>query len=152
MLQQIPCRIKTLGSALGFDCWVLINFRTGMLFLPAGTANQYLARGWFDRNSPHRARSLLGDRKLKEPSRDFPSGLGIDPGNMPPTTSSKSIGGSSTIALSRSFCRPHPSPIWVPKGRSRTHCCLLRAEQGVESFNAKPERIFWRQQLRSFWT
>ena len=60
----------------------MINFRTGMLFLPAGTANQYLARGWFDRNSPHRARSLLRDRKLEEPPRDFPTGLGIDPRDL----------------------------------------------------------------------
>ena len=42
---------------------------------------------------------------------------------MPTTTSSKSMGGSFTIAQSRSFCRPHPSPIWVPKDRSRTHRC-----------------------------
>ena len=79
-------------------------------------------RGWFDRNCPHRARSLLGDRKLEEPSRELPTGLGIDPRDrMPTTTSSKSIRGSSTIAKSRgesrSFCRPRPNPIWVPK-----HC------------------------------
>ena len=64
-------------------------------------------RGWFDRNCPHRARSLLGDHKLEEPFRGFPTGLGIDPKDpMPTTTSSKSMGGSFTIAtitLSRSF-------------------------------------------------
>ena len=38
--------------------------------------------GWFDRNSPHRARSLLRDRKLEEPPRDFPTGLGIDPRDL----------------------------------------------------------------------
>ena len=38
--------------------------------------------GWFDRNSPHRARGLLGDRKLEEPPRDFPTGLGIDPRDL----------------------------------------------------------------------
>ena len=46
---------------------------------------------------------------------------------MPTTTFCKSMGrtsgGSSTITLSHSFCRPHPSPIWVPKDRSRTHRC-----------------------------
>ena len=39
-------------------------------------------RGWFDRNSPHRARSLLGDHKLEEPSRELPTGLGIDPWDL----------------------------------------------------------------------
>jgi hypothetical protein len=39
-------------------------------------------RGWFDRNCPHRARSLLGDHKLEEPSRELPSGLGIDPRDL----------------------------------------------------------------------
>jgi hypothetical protein len=36
---------------------------------------------------------------------------------MPITTSSKSIRGSFTITKSRSFCRPRPNPIWVPKHR-----------------------------------
>jgi hypothetical protein len=36
---------------------------------------------------------------------------------VPTTTSSKSVGGSSTITKSRSFCRPRPNPIRVPK-----HC------------------------------
>ena len=39
-------------------------------------------RGWFDRNCPHRARSLLGDHKLEEPSRELPTGLGIDPRDL----------------------------------------------------------------------
>jgi hypothetical protein len=30
-------------------------------------------RSWFNRNCPHRARSLLGDHKLEEPSRELPS-------------------------------------------------------------------------------
>jgi hypothetical protein len=79
-------------------------------------------RGWFDRNCPHRARSLLGDHKLEEPSRELPTGLGIDPrDSVPTTTSSKSVGGSFTITVSRSFCRPRP--IWIPKDRSGTHLC-----------------------------
>jgi hypothetical protein len=69
-------------------------------------------------------------------SRDLPTGLGIDPRDlMPMTTSSKSIGGSSIIARSRSFCRPRPKPIWVPKDRSGTHPCGVAvcpgAMQGV---------------------
>jgi hypothetical protein len=31
--------------------------------------------GLFDRNRPHPARSLLGDHKLEEPSRGFPTSL-----------------------------------------------------------------------------
>ena len=31
---------------------------------------------------PHRARSLLRDRKLEEQPRDFPQGLEIDPGDL----------------------------------------------------------------------
>ena len=38
--------------------------------------------GLFDRNCPHRARSLLGDHKLEEPSRELPTGLGIDPRDL----------------------------------------------------------------------
>jgi hypothetical protein len=58
-------------------------------------------RGWFDKNCPHRARSLLGDQNRLE---CLPTGLGIDPRDqMPTTTSSKSLGGSFTIALSRLF-------------------------------------------------
>ena len=34
-------------------------------------------RGWFERDSPHCAQRLRG-HNLKEPSRDFPQGLGID--------------------------------------------------------------------------
>ena len=91
------------------------NGHTAVVALRGRTPGE---RGWFDRNCPHRARSLLGDHKLEEPSRDLPSGLGIDPRDrMPTTTSSKSIRGSFTIAKSRSFCRPRPNPIWVPK-----HC------------------------------
>ena len=91
------------------------NGHTAVVALRGRTPGE---RGWFDRNCPHRARSLLGDRKLEEPSRELPSGLGIDPRDRTPTTtSSKSIRGSSTIAKSRSFCRPRPNPIWVPK-----HC------------------------------
>ena len=44
--------------------------------LPMGGAQ--VCGGWFDRNSPHRARGLLRDRKLEEPPRNFPTGLGID--------------------------------------------------------------------------
>jgi hypothetical protein len=65
-----------------------LRFWTGLLFLSRASVGSdanghttvgYLwvehrsaARGWFDRNSPHRARSLLRDRKLEEPPRDFP--------------------------------------------------------------------------------
>ena len=84
-------------------------------------------RSWFDRNYPHRARSLLRDRKLEEPPRELPTGLGIDPRDrMPTTTSSKSIRGSSTITKSRSFCRPRPNPIWVPK-----HCFQDAPREGL---------------------
>ena len=31
---------------------------------------------------PHWARSLLGDHKLEEPSRELPTGLGIDPRDL----------------------------------------------------------------------
>jgi hypothetical protein len=39
-------------------------------------------RSWFNRKCPHRARSLLGDHKLEEPSRELPTGLGIDPRDL----------------------------------------------------------------------
>ena len=74
-----------------------LRFWTGLLFLSRASVGSdadghttvgYLwvehrsARGWFDRNSPHRARGLLGDRKLEDPPRDFPTGLGIDPRDL----------------------------------------------------------------------
>ena len=64
-----------------------LEFWTGLMFPSRGSvgsdANGHTTvvsllgghtglRGWFDRNSPHRARSLLRDRKLEEPPRDFP--------------------------------------------------------------------------------
>merc|ERR1712216_805065 len=54
--------------------------------------------------NPHRARSLLRDRNLEEPLEISLRAIGFDPRDqMPTTTSSKSIRGSSTIAKSRSF-------------------------------------------------
>jgi hypothetical protein len=58
--------------------------------MPMGTLRSFpyrvehrsAGRGWLDRNSPRRARGLLRDRKLEEPPRDFPTGLGIDPGDL----------------------------------------------------------------------
>ena len=39
-------------------------------------------RSWFDRNRPYRARSLVRDHKLEEPSRELPTDLGIDPRDL----------------------------------------------------------------------
>ena len=76
------------------------NGHTAVVALRGRTPGE---RGWFDRNCHHRARSLLGDHKLEEPSRDLPTGLGIgDPRDrMTTTTSSKSIRGSSSPSPSR---------------------------------------------------
>jgi hypothetical protein len=55
---------------------------------------------------------------------------------VPTTTSSKSVGESFTIAVSRSFCRPRPGPIWVPKDQLRDApfwgCYLPRATYLVD--------------------
>ena len=74
--------------------------------------------------NPHRARSLLRDRILEEPLEISPRAIGFDPRDqMPTTTSSKSVRGSFTITKSRSFCRPRPNPIWVPKDRPGLFDC-----------------------------
>ena len=52
------------------------NGHTAVVALRGRTPGE---RSWFDRNCPHRARSLQGDHKLEEPSRELPTGPGIDP-------------------------------------------------------------------------
>jgi hypothetical protein len=100
------------------------NGHTAVVALRGRTPGE---RGWFDRNCPHRARSLLGDHKLEKPPPELPSGVGIDPRDkMPTTTSSQSIRGSFTITKSRSFCRPRPNPIWDPK-----HCFQDAPREGL---------------------
>ena len=89
--------------------------------------------------NPHRARSLLRDRNLEEPLEISPRAIGFDPRDqMPTTTSSKSIRGSFTIAKSRSFCRPRPNPIWVPKHQLTSTLEGFWAIQGVT-----PVRDHW---------
>jgi hypothetical protein len=67
------------------DLYILVFWRAAKMVIHVSLRSDGRIpdeRGWFDRNCPYRARSLLGDHKLEEPSRELPAGLGIDPRHL----------------------------------------------------------------------
>jgi hypothetical protein len=78
----------------------------------------------FHRNNSNRARRRTKGPRTERAVPRFPLGSWINPGDplpLLPPAPCHSIGGFFAIALSRSFCRPHPNPsLFTTTGRPVT--------------------------------